>query len=188
MGKTLVLETFKKLGAFTIDADRVVAELLEEKPVLEKIKQLLGEDVFDENGRLLKDRVSDKIFRDESLRLTLEDIIHPLVFKKIDEILKDVKPDIAVVEATLIFERGYEDRFDKIITVYAEEASALERLQKVGVDRTDALRRLHCQMPIAEKIKRADYAIDNSESPDKTKEQVKSIYNELLNSLKVTQI
>lgn len=176
MGKTLVLEAFGELGAFTVNADYVVSELLEEKPVLEKLWQILGSKVFDKEGRLIKAKVSDMIFRDGNLRRAVEDILHPLVFETMEETLKRAKADIAVVEAPLLFERGYEWRFQKTVTVYTDESTALQRLESAGINSEDALGRLKSQMPVKEKIRRADFTIDNNGTVENTKRQVRDIY------------
>lgn len=183
-GKSLVLKVFGDLGALTIDADRVVASLLEEKAVLEKLRKLFGPDAFDNEGRLIKERVSAMAFSNEPLRRSLEDLLHPLVFEKIEGLIESSKAAIAVVEAPVIFERGYEDKFDKIIAVYADEETALKRLAAKGVKREDALLRLKSQLPADEKKKRADYVIDNGGSPEETARQAGRIFEKLLRGSK----
>ncbi len=180
MGKTFVLDAFKALGAHTIDADEIVGELLEEAPVLQRLRGVLGDDVFDSGGKFLKDKVAEKIFNDEGLRIAVEDILHPLVFKRIERRLDGVKADIAVVEAPVIFERGYEGRFAKTITVYTDDETALKRLEASGIGRDDAIRRLRWQMPVEEKARRSDYAIDNSGPPEAARAKVEGIYRDLV--------
>jgi dephospho-CoA kinase len=180
MGKTLVLRAFRELGAFTMNADIVVSELLEDKDVLERLRQILGDGAFDKGGKLDRKRVSDMIFRDSTLRHRVEDVLHPLVFEKFEEALKDLRADVAVIEVPVVFERGYENRFSKTITVHTDEATALQRLAQKGIDREEALGRLRCQMPIGEKTKRADFSIDNGGSIEETKKQVKNIYDKLV--------
>ena len=175
-GKSVVLGMFARLGAFTLSADEIVGRLLKERPVLDRLRAALGNGAFDERGRLIKARAAEMIFSDKGLRLAVEDVLHPLVFERIDEALKGARPRIAVIEAPLIFERRYEGRFNKIITVHADEEAVLKRLERAGTKRDDALRRLGCQMPAEEKIRRADYAIDNSGSAEETERQVKDIY------------
>jgi dephospho-CoA kinase len=177
MGKSFVLDTFEELGAFTVDADEVVHELLEEKPVLEKIRQLLGDEVFDGEGNLLKDKMADKIFAEETLRFELENLLHPLVFERIFAMLEEAKPSLAVVEASLIFERGYDKKFYKTITVYTDEETAIGRLEAEGIDRQAALDRLKWQLPIEEKKRLADFSINNSGSPEDTERKTKEIYS-----------
>lgn len=179
MGKTTVLGMFEELGAFTVDADEIVHDLLEEGAVLERLRPVLGEDAFDSEGRLIKEKVSNKVFADEGLRRAMEDVLHPLVFERVDRLAAGAKAEVVVVEATLIFERGHEGRFDKTITVYTDEETALARLDATGIPREEGVRRLASQMPIAEKTRRSDFAIDNSGTPEETRAKVRRVYRAL---------
>jgi dephospho-CoA kinase len=180
-GKSSVLRMFGELGAIVIDADNIVDSLLEDRSVLEKIKEMLGGKVFSGDGRLDRVKVATLIFQERKLRDTLEGILHPLVFQRMEDTLRDVKGEesIAVIEVPLLFEKGYAWRFDRTITVYAKEETSLRRLEQSGVLRTDALMRMRAQMPIGEKMERADYVIDNSGSLDQTRSQVAEIYGML---------
>lgn len=180
MGKSLALCMFGKLGALTIDADEIVGELLEDKKVIDNVGNILGGGALGETGGIDRKKVSDIVFGDPGLRAELEDMLHPLVFKKIDDIAKDAGERVVVVEAALIFERGYEGRFYKTVVVKTEEETALRRLKDAGVDREDALRRLRAQMPVEQKAKRADFVIDNEGAPEDVKKQAELIYGELL--------
>ena len=182
MGKSTVLPMFRKFGVITVDADKIVESLLEEKSVLGKIRELLGERVFDKNGSLIKKEITSLIFKNNALRHSLEDILHPLVFERVKDFLEKMngKHKVVMIEVPLLFERGYEDRFERTITVHTKEEIALNRLEKDGVNREEAILRLKAQLPIEEKIKRADYVIDNNGTSKETMEQVEIIYNKLL--------
>ncbi|NCO67045.1 MAG: dephospho-CoA kinase [Nitrospirae bacterium CG_4_10_14_0_8_um_filter_41_23] len=182
MGKSTVLHMFKKFKVITIDADGIVELLLIEKDVLKKIRGLLGENVFYKNGCLNKKKVADLVFKDDVLRHALEDILHPLVFKRIKIYLDKInnKDKVIIIAVPLLYERGYEDRFDRTITVYSKEETALNRLEKDGITRKEALLRLKAQLPINEKIKRSDFVIDNNGTIEETMEQVKIICKKLL--------
>ncbi len=181
MGKSSVLPMFQKLGALTLDTDEIVQLLLKEKEVLEKIRGLLGEDVLYENGSLNKKKVSNVIFKNDTLRHSLEDILHPLVFERIYLFItkKTCKDKIIVIEVPLLFERGYENNFDKTITVFSQEEKALQRLVKHGIKRRDALQRLKSQLPIEEKMNRSDFIIDNNGTIEETMQQAEKIYEQL---------
>jgi dephospho-CoA kinase len=181
MGKSAVLSVFQKLGALTLDTDKIVESLLAEKDVLGKIRDILGDNVFHKDGSLNKRKVAEIIFRDEALRHSIEDILHPLVFGKIDLFLENNVSlcKIAVIEVPLLFERGYEERFDRTITVYCQEETALDRLGKEGINREDALLRLRSQLPAAEKIRRSHFAIDNNGSIAETERQAEKIYSRI---------
>jgi dephospho-CoA kinase len=183
MGKSRILALFAKLGAYTFSSDAVVATLLTEKDVLEKIRRVIGHEAFYKNGSLNKKKVARLIFRDEALRRSLEDILHPLVFERINDFLMAVDKSaniVVIVEVPLLFERGYRKKFDKTITVFTDEETAFKRLEKTGVKRTDALLRLQSQLPIRKKMKRSDFIIDNSGSIRETTSLVEIIYKTLL--------
>ncbi len=186
MGKSTVLLLFKKLGGIIIDTDEIVGELLKEADVLEKIRRIFGESVFLNDGSLSKKKVARIIFNNDGLRRSLEDILHPLVFGKINLLLnkKEFRDKVVFVEVPLLFEREYERRFDRTITVYAGEEAALYRLEKGGISRRAARLRLKAQLPIEEKIKRPDFVIDNNGTIEETSSQAERIYKELLKEAK----
>jgi len=181
MGKSTVLHIFEKFGAITEDSDDIVRTLLEEEDVLKSVRRIIGKGVFYKNGRLNKEKVARVVFENDALRQSLEDIIHPLVFKKVNSMAEGLKgtEKIVVIEVPLLFERGYENRFDMTITVYTEEEIALYRLAREGITRREAMMRLKAQLPIKEKIQKADFVIDNNGTFDETREQVRRIYEKL---------
>jgi dephospho-CoA kinase len=182
MGKSAVLTMFEKLGAHTIDADEIVGSLLKEQKILDKVKGILGAEVFGPQGGLDKKKVADVIFKDAALRASLENLLHPLVFDGIDAVIaqKEVEDAIIVVEIPLLFERGYEKKFNRTITVFADEDIALARLEKKGIGRPDAMQRLRAQIPIRDKINKSDFVINNNGSPEYVMSGVKRIYEKLL--------
>ncbi|MCL0042483.1 dephospho-CoA kinase [Thermodesulfovibrionales bacterium] len=188
MGKSRVALMFKEAGSVTIDTDAVVRKLLGEPAVIDEIKGVFGEDIAQEN-LINKERLADLVFQHPHLRVSLEDILHPEVFKRIDEELAMLSnntsaavPIVVIIEAPLIFERGYQDRFDKIITVFTSEEVAISRLQKKGIGEGDVRRRIESQLPIGVKITRSDFTIDNNGDLENTKRQVEAIYQTLVPS------
>jgi len=92
----------------------------------------------------------------------------------------NVNNKILIIAAPLVYERGYENRFDKTIVVHTTKEIAFNRLDMKGVPKKDALLRLKTQMPIKEKMKRADFLIDNNGTLNQTKMQVEKLYKVLL--------
>jgi dephospho-CoA kinase len=178
MGKSSVLSAFRDLGAVTLDSDRVVELLLKEAWVVEKVRGLLGGDVMRPDGTLDKKAVAGKVFRDRELKKKLEGFIHPLVFEKVNDFIGRIKDRnrIVIVEVPLLFEGNYQKYFSKVITVCTTEGTAVERLERSGVAREEALARLRNQLPIEDKKAAADYVIDNSGSKEETRRQVEEVY------------
>ncbi len=178
-GKSFILEKFRKMGALAINSDEIVRTLLKKNEIKKEVSKLLGEKVLTEDGELDRKAIADIIFRDAYLRLKLEDIIHPEVFKEIKRLISEVKEDkVIIVEIPVLFERGYQNRFHKIITVYADEATILRRLQREGLSKEEISKRWEAQFPYEKKIRSSDFVIDNSEGRDIDR-QIVHIYSQL---------
>jgi dephospho-CoA kinase len=185
-GKSTVLKMFADIGAIVYDTDEIVASLLREKSVKQKIGALLGDRVFHHDGSLDKRKVAALIFADDTLRLSLENLLHPLVFEKINHLLnrEEIKSAIVVVETPLLFERHYEGGFQKIITVQTAQDRALSRLENRGISRGEAMERIRSQVPLEEKISRSDFTINNNGTLEETEQQVSYIYKKLLREVR----
>lgn len=178
-GKSFVLEKFKKMGALTINSDEIVRDLLKKNDIKKEVRELLGEKVLTGDGELDRKAIRDIIFKDAYLRLKLEDIIHPEVFKEIERFIAEVKEDeVIIVEIPVLFERGYQNRFHRIITVYADDLTILKRLETKGLSKEEIFKRWEAQFPYEKKIRASDFVIDNSEGRDIDK-QIVHIYSQL---------
>jgi len=182
MGKSSVAAMFSKLGAISIDSDEIVASLLNEESVKGRITGILGVKALNPEGTLDKKYIAQRVFKNKALRKELEALIHPLVLHRVDCLVKKVRGRyrIIIVEVPLLFEGGYQSRFDRTITVCADRKSALSRLRKSGISQEDALARLRNQMNIRTKKRLADYCIDNSGTRRQTEAQVREIYSLLV--------
>jgi dephospho-CoA kinase len=185
MGKSQVLSIFRSLGAVTLDSDLIVKLLLKDEKVKEKLKKMFGNEIIDRSGQLDKKKLALIVFNNNKLKGKLEAMLHPLVLDKVDKFIIRIKDKrhIVVVEVPLLFEGGYEDRFDSIITVYTTQRTAIERLNKAGVSRHEALTRLKVQFPINKKRKLSDYIINNNGTQQQTRKQVETIYSTLIGEM-----
>ena len=188
-GKSTVEQIFKELGVPVIDADEVVHQLLKRKDIKEKIVKLLG-DVLDKNGEIDRKKVAKIVFSNPEKRKQLEQIIHPEVFKYIQNWLKEqekINPKgFAIVSVPLMIETGSYKNYDKIIVVYAPKELQLKRLIKKGMTREEAEKRIKAQMDIEDKIKYADFIIDNTGSLEELEQNVKQLYSILQELAKST--
>lgn len=194
MGKSTVAKIFNELGAIIIDSDEIVRDLLNNTLVIQEIKRVFGDEVIKREVDALgqqKEKIDKKnlahiVFNNPFLRKALEDILHPIVFKRIEEETAKIKDPAAIViiEVPVLFERGYQNRFDKIITVFTSEDIALKRLKEKGITEEDAISRMKNQFPVEMKIKRSDFIIDNNIDIEYTRRQVEEIYMKLVSEVR----
>jgi len=190
MGKSSVATLFRKLGAHTLDSDKIVAGLLKQESVRGQIMGLLGVGVLKADGSLNKDGIAKIVFNNKLLRMKLQAMLHPLVLDNVDKDIRRIRDTncIVVVEVPLLFEGKFQNRFDRTITVYTRQMTALARLKKTGIARKDALSRLKTQMDIRLKKKLSDFCINNNGTKRQTETQVMRIFQTLVkeNSLRLT--
>lgn len=183
MGKSSVARMFEELGAVRIDTDEIVSDLLGDPDVIQEVCDLFGDHILRE-GALDRRLIAHTVFSNSRLRLGLENILHPRVFAAVDEQVADLAkmgaPLLVVVEAPVLFERSYQNRFDSVLTVHTTEENAFRRLEEKGIARVDAQKRLESQFPIEMKIEKADITIDNNGTSEETKQQVRQVYELLL--------
>jgi dephospho-CoA kinase len=182
MGKSSVATLFRDLGAYTLDSDKIVAELLKDESVIGQITGLLGVNVLKADGSLNKPVIAGMVFQNKALRKRLEALLHPLVLEYIDASVKRIrdKNSIVIVEVPLLFEGKFQDRFDRTITVYTNQKTDFARLPKSGISRRDALARLKAQMDIKQKKKLSDFCINNNGTKSQTAVQVRKVFQSLV--------
>ncbi len=177
-GKSLVLSIFRSLGAEVVDADSLVHQALERDDLKRALTRVLGQEILTD-GRIDRKKVAEKVFKSPEIRKEVEKLIHPLVFKGIDETVRNSKGKVVAAEIPLLFETGYEREVDQVITVSAPEDQVMKRLREKGFSDEEIRLRRAAQLPETMKILRADYHIDNSGTPADTERQVRKIWEEI---------
>jgi len=183
-GKSTVAGVFEKLGAAVIDVDQLAHEAYAKgTPTAAKIKALFQKEPVLTRGKLDRRKIADVVFKEPRLLKKLESIIHPYVFEKIGIALGKVKKEVVVVNIPLLFETGFEKMCTATIVVKAKTEVVLKRLKKRGFSEKDLRARLKHQMPMAQKIKKANFVIDNSGSILRTQKDIKQIWTDLRSCL-----
>ncbi len=180
-GKSTVAEIFRKLGAYVVDADKLIHSFYrKEHPVYKKVLETFGEEILDKEGNIDRKRLAEIVFSDREKLKKLEDITHKALYRELEKIERALPEDtVFIVEASLLVEKGSYKKFDKLVVVYAPYEVCRERAIKRGFSPQDFDRRWKLQMPIEEKVKFGDYVIDNSGNLEKTYVQVKEVYERL---------
>lgn len=177
-GKSTVSALLRQAGFPIVDADIVAREVVEPgTPTLEKIKLAFGPGII-ENGVLNRRKLGQIVFEDGAQLKKLNDIMQPAISSSMaDKInfwrLQNVP--ILVLDVPLLFERDYDKNksVDKIIVVAASEEMQLSRLEnRDQLSNMEARNRVKAQLPMSQKIARADYVIDNNGRIEELQEQV----------------
>lgn len=193
-GKSLVRIMLKDLGCFTIDADEIAHQIIQPgQKAYHQIIDAFGAQVLSSDNTINRLVLGEIIFKDTEKRKLLDTIMHPIIIEEekqsLDEYAATVEEGIGVVDAALMIEAGTYKNYDKLIVVYASEDKQIKRLMdRDSLSNEDAKRRLRAQMPIEEKLKLADYKIDNSGSIRETASQVVEMYHSLKRDLKQKKI
>ena len=158
-GKSNISRSLKAAGVPVIDADEISRNLtVSGGPALPAIREIWGDAVFD--GQELNRRaLSDIVFADPTEREKLNAIIHPLVLSEIHRQMDETDGPV-VMDVPLLYEVGMDSWCDEIWCAYVPQKEQVHRVRKRGqITWAEALRRIHSQMPVMEKRKRADHVI-----------------------------
>ena len=175
-GKSTVAALFKEVGWQTIDSDSIVRELLtEDQDVQDQIREHWGDKVFTQDDLIDRKAVAALVFSDKSELKWLENLIHPVVQERWKSSLEGA-PELAwLVEIPLLFEKRLENNFDLTVCVYSLKDISEARMINRGYTKSEILQRRKQQMPIDEKVERADHVISNTGSFEFLKLQIKKL-------------
>lgn len=170
-GKSTVSKIIVKKGFPLIDADLIAREVVESgKPAYSMIIDTFGEKILNRDGSIDRKKLGLLVFNDVDLRLKLNNIVHPQIYKKIKEKLLyySINNAIIFLDIPLLIE-GLEDlrefgiTFDEIWVVYADKETQIKRIiERDKIDYESATKRVDAQLPIDEKLKFADVIIYNT--------------------------
>jgi len=183
-GKSTVARIFRALGAAVVSADELARDAV--RPGTETLARLVayfGDEILLPTGELNRSRLAERVFVDERARRELNRITHPAIAALAEERLRELSGRtgrLIVYEAPLLFEAKAEKRVDRILVVTIDNTAQIERLMKRdGLDEEGAQARIDAQMPLEEKVARADYVIENSGDFRNLEEKVRSLFVQL---------
>lgn len=187
-GKSTILAMFERRGAFIIRADEIAHELMRPgQPVYAKVVAAFGNGILESDNTISRPRLAELAFGNGRIS-ELNALVHPEVIRYQEEWLEHVrwreKHAIAIVEAALMIEANAHKTLDKLIVVTCSDQERIRRFQlRTGLDeesaRKEVLRRMKNQLPESEKVKIADYLIDNSGDFEFAEQQVGPIWGSL---------
>lgn len=175
-GKSTVSALFKDAGWQTIDTDSLVRGLLEEDSNIQaQIREHWGDKVFTQDALIDRKAVAALVFSDKSELKWLENLLHPIVQERWKSSLEGAPELPWLVEIPLLFEKRLETYFDLTVCVHSLPNLVEARIANRGYSQLEILQRREQQMPLDEKVERADHVISNSGSFDFLKLQIKKL-------------
>jgi dephospho-CoA kinase len=183
-GKSTASAYLKELGARVWDADQVAHDIVEPgRAGWLAIRDAFGDVFFDKDGRLLRDKLAQRIFDDEQARNTLNRLMHPAILQDMREFLSAARADgvgMTVVDAPLLLESGADADCDAVWVLSCGVDEQLRRLSERGLSAADAQKRLDAQLSDAERRRQANRVIDTSGTVEDTRRQLRALYEEAL--------
>ena len=183
-GKSYVRSRFEALGVPTIDADVLArAAVAPGSTGLAAVVKRFGSGVLDSSGGLDRRTLAAIVFADPEARRALEAIVHPVVRTQADEwfrALDPVRHAFAIADIPLLFETGGNRDYDAVIVTACDPEEQVRRIvARDHVTDAEARQRIAAQLPIEEKVRRADYVIRSDGTHEETDRQVRKIFNQL---------
>ena len=186
-GKSYVRERFEQLGVPTSDADTLArAVIAPGTDGLAAVVRAFGTGVLDSSGALDRRRLGEIVFANPERRKELESIVHPAVRDATDAWYAHLEPAVpfAIADIPLLYETGRDRDFEKVVVTACDGATQLARvMERDRLTETEARLRISAQLPIEEKVRRADYVIRTDGSFEDTDRQVKEVFDTLRSGL-----
>src|SRR5215203_234857 len=177
-GKSWVRRRFAHHGVPTIDADTLAhAALAPGTPGAARIIERFGMAIRSPDGSIDRNALGGIVFGNAEARRHLEAIVHPVVYEAIEAWFAALPPAaLAVADIPLLYETGHEADFDTVVVTACEPAEQVRRLTaRDGLSLADARQRIEAQLPLAEKVRRADHVIRTDGTHAETDAQVDAL-------------
>jgi dephospho-CoA kinase len=185
-GKSLVCEGFRRIGLVTLDCDKIAKQVVAPgRAAYDLVVKAFGAKIIAADGTLDRPGLRRMIVAAKENREKLESILHPIIINETVRLMDDAvhsKQMSCAVEVPLLFELGMAHLFDVVVVVTAADRTLVDRIScRDGVDRESAQKLLDIQMPQSEKVRMADYVIENSGEPEAVFASVEVLYRKLVN-------
>ncbi|NKE69377.1 dephospho-CoA kinase [Candidatus Manganitrophus noduliformans] len=184
-GKSTVSRLFRETGAFVIDADEIAHAVIRKgAPAYAGVVEAFGAAILDKKGEIDRKRLGEIVFNDARRRERLNQLVHPHVYAQAEKEKRAIAaahPEAVILfDVPLLIETGAHREMDLVIVVYADRATQIERLiERDGLTREEAERRIDAQMPLDEKRRFADEIIDTRAPLPGVEGAVRSLYQRL---------
>ncbi len=182
-GKSEVAAALAELGAEVIDADREGHSAYRSGTSgWERVLELFGRDILDAEGQVDRAKLGSLVFGDPRALASLNRAVHPLIRERIEARLAELSASgtgVAVIDAAVLYEAGWDDLTDEVWAVTAPPQSVAERLRaQRGMSERTLRRRLEAQGGTEALARRADVVIDNAGSLRELRDRVGHLWRQ----------
>ncbi len=183
-GKSTIARLFADEGVPVVDADQVAREVVEPgTPGLDAVVQRFGPEILAPDGTLDRKKLGERVFADEGARRELEAILHPRIaqasMQRFAQLASEGHP-YAIYEAALLVENGSHRMMSALVVVTASERTQLARVvARDGLSEAEAEARIAAQLPLEDKVRVADYVIENDGSLEQARARTREVHRAL---------
>ena len=183
-GKGLVSEKLRAFGMRLIDADEVGREIMaRDNEIQQRVVTIFGKSILTPDGDIDRRQVATIVFQDAERRRELEELLHPRIIGELWRRVEATNEDV-ILDVPLLIETGLHRKVDVVVVVYTTREVQIRRIiDRDGISREEAVRRINSQLPLEQKVLYAHYLINNSGSREETREQVSRMYQAIRESI-----
>ncbi len=180
-GKSTVADLFSQKGAVVIRSDELARQVIEpQTPGFEQVVARFGKEFVNSEGYIDRTKLAQVVFHDDAALKDLENIIHPLVRNKTNQIIEQQTAETIIVnEIPLLLEKKMESLFDFLVIVISSEKNRLERLTQRGLKKDQVIARMAKQVSDEDRKAAADFLIVNDGNLDQLEADVEKIWQTL---------
>ena len=180
-GKSTVADLFSQKGAVVIRSDELARQVIEpQTPGFQQVIDRFGKEFVNPEGYIDRAKLAQIVFQDDAALKDLENIVHPLVRSRTNQIIdQHTSETIIVNEIPLLLEKKMESLFDFLVIVISSEKNRLERLAQRGLTTEQATARMAKQVSDDERKAAADFLIVNDGNLDQLEADVEKIWQTL---------
>ena len=175
-GKSSVSTIFMENNIKVVDADIVARQIFDDKNLLNEVFSTFGKSIRNQDGSLNRRALGNIVFNDDEKLILLNNLTHPKIKQKILSKVEEYKNQgekIVVIDAALLIEDDYIPYIQKLILITCRKEIQINRIiARDNCTKEEAISRINSQMSQEEKVKFADYIIDNSNSFDELQKKV----------------
>ena len=182
-GKSAVAQMLIARGAGFVNADLVGhRSYLKGTPTYERLIEAFGREIVGEDGEIDRQKLGRRVFADPEDRRRLDDIVWPAMAEMMARDLDELRAKgsrVAVLEAAILIEAGWQWLVDEIWVVVARPETAVQRLEAAGMEREQAEARIRSQLSNEERVYQSDVVIENDGTPAELEARVQSLWDQL---------